>query len=92
MTHARVARGPLVLLGLMTLNTFAGPLVFGLVLRGGHSPDWPPDRPIEWYTLGGILLLALVLTIVAIVLAVANQRELARIRADLRSRQPGGPR
>jgi hypothetical protein len=44
-TQARIA---LLLLGLMSLTTFvAAPALF-LVLRGGQSPQWPPDRPIEW--------------------------------------------
>jgi hypothetical protein len=90
--RALVSRGPLILLGLMTLDTFGGPLLFGYVLRGGRSPDWPPDRPIEWYTLGGILGLALVLMIVAIAMAVANQRALARIRAELHLQEPGAPK
>jgi hypothetical protein len=45
---------PLVLLGLMTLATFAGPFVIGVVLRGGESKGWPPDRPVEWLTFFGI--------------------------------------
>lgn len=46
-------RGPFVLLGLMTATTVLGPFLIGLVLRGGASPAWPPDRPIEWGVLFG---------------------------------------
>lgn len=43
---------PLILLGLMTVATFAGPFVIALVIRGGRSTGWPPDRPVEWWTFG----------------------------------------
>jgi hypothetical protein len=39
---------PMVMLGLMTVATFAGPFLILLTLRGGPRPDWPPDRPVEW--------------------------------------------
>ncbi len=40
----KVPRLPFVLLGLMTAFSFGGPLAIGYVLRGGASPNWPPDR------------------------------------------------
>ncbi|MFO0950605.1 MAG: hypothetical protein U0835_05525 [Isosphaeraceae bacterium] len=43
---------PLLLLGLMTMLTFAGPFVIYVAVRGGESPDWPPDRPAEWVVFG----------------------------------------
>jgi hypothetical protein len=43
---------PFVLLGLQTIATFGGPLAIFLTLRGGARPEWPPDRPIEWWTFG----------------------------------------
>lgn len=43
---------PLVLLGLLTVATMAGPFVIFLVIRGGDRPEWPPDRPLEWWTFG----------------------------------------
>lgn len=39
---------PLVLLGILTMLTFGGPLAIGLLLIGGDSDRWPPDRPVEW--------------------------------------------
>jgi hypothetical protein len=75
-----LSRFAFLLFGLMTLVTFGGPVAFGLVLRGGASPDWPPDRPIEWITLGLITLLVVGLMASAISLSVANQREMHRIR------------
>jgi hypothetical protein len=43
---------PFVLLGLLTIATLGGPLAIHLTLRGGSSPRWPPDRPVEWWTFG----------------------------------------
>ncbi len=48
----RLPRGPYVLLGLLTLATFAGPVAIVASLRGGASRDWPPDRPVEWWIFG----------------------------------------
>ena len=71
---ARAHPLPFVLLGLMTVAAFGGPLAFGLVLRGGKSPDWPPDRPVEWWTLGGLSALVVALMVASVAVAVANQR------------------
>jgi hypothetical protein len=54
-------KAPLVALGLLTLATFAGPLVILLVFRGGPRTGWPPDRPVEWWTFGLVLGVYLVL-------------------------------
>ena len=54
------------------------------VLRGGPSPKWPPDRPVEWATLFGVSGLVLALMILSIALSVANQRVMARRRAASR--------
>jgi membrane associated rhomboid family serine protease len=43
-----VSRIPLILLALLTVAVLGGPLSIGVALRGGQSPDWPPDRLIEW--------------------------------------------
>ena len=48
----RLPRGPYVLLGLMTLATFGGPVAIVASLRGGASREWPPDRPVEWWIFG----------------------------------------
>ncbi len=48
----RLPRGPYVLLGLLTLATFAGPVAIVASLRGGASREWPPDRPVEWWIFG----------------------------------------
>ena len=59
--HPRVPRLPYVLLGALTLASFGGPLVILLVVRGGASELWPPDRPVEWITIGLVFSLAIAL-------------------------------
>ncbi len=81
---ARPSRLPLVLLGAMTILTFGGPLVFGYVLRGGASPAWPPDRPVEWATLLGISAMVAALMIACLSLALVN-----RGTKGMPSRDPG---
>jgi hypothetical protein len=53
---ANPSKAPLVLLGLMSLVTFSGPFAIFLVIRGGESAVWPPDRPVEWWTFGVVTL------------------------------------
>ena len=77
-----VPRGPLILLALMTLVTFLGPLVIWLTLRGGRHRDFPPDRPIEWIALVGIIAAATILMIACLAVGVANHRAYLRARAE----------
>jgi hypothetical protein len=56
-----VPRLPYVLLAALSLVAFGGPFVIFLVVRGGSSATWPPDRPIEWAVISAILALFLVL-------------------------------
>ncbi len=56
-------RGPLVLLGLMTVATLLGPIVITLTIQGGARREWPPDRPVEWWTLGLVVGAVVVLMI-----------------------------
>ena len=51
---------PYALLGAMTLVTFGGPLLVLVVVGGGASPYWPPDRPVEWVTIVLVPVLFLV--------------------------------
>jgi hypothetical protein len=74
-------RRAMTLLALMTIAAFGGPVGIGAVLRGGKSPKWPPDRPVEWATLFGVSGLVLALMVLSIAVSVANQRALARRRA-----------
>ncbi len=66
-------RLPLILLGFMTLLTFGGPIAIGAILRGGGSPDWPPDRPIEWAVLAVVSGLVAVLMLACCGLALASR-------------------
>ena len=52
MSRPRGMRAPFVLLGLMTMASFGGPFAIVAAIRGGTSPDWPPDRAIEWWAFG----------------------------------------
>ena len=73
----RLARGPFVLLGLLTLVTFAGPIAIVTSLRGGASRDWPPDRPVEWWVFGLTTGLVVVLMAACLGLGLAVRRRAA---------------
>ncbi len=60
-SYQRLPALPYVLLGAMTLISFGGPFVILLIVRGGASANWPPDRPVEWITIGIVLWLAIAL-------------------------------
>jgi hypothetical protein len=66
--NPRLSRAAFVLLGLLTVATAGGPVAIALTLRGGNSPRWPPDRPVEWWTFASItgLVVALVVACLAI--------------------------
>jgi hypothetical protein len=51
-------RLPFALLGGLTLACFGGPFAL-LVIRGGPSGDWPPDRAVEWIVIAMVLALVL---------------------------------
>jgi len=76
----------ILLLGLMTAATLGGPLLIGEALRGGESPVWPPDRPIEWGVLFGISALVLSLMVLSIATSLGLQKAEARARAGHDSR------
>lgn len=84
--QAPLPRTPFVMLGLMTLATLAGPLAIILTLRGGRVRTWPPDRPIEWITFIGVVVLVLGLLVGCVALAArARRREVvARGRSAAR--------
>lgn len=60
-SNQRLPALPYVLLGAMTLISFGGPFVILLVVRGGASANWPPDRPVEWITIALVVWLAIAL-------------------------------
>ena len=51
----RPSRLPMVLLGLMTLVSFGGPVLIAVLLWGGARSGWPPDRPVEWIGFGLVM-------------------------------------
>ena len=59
-------RLPYVLLVAMTVVSFGGPFVIVAVIRGGVSAGWPPDRLIEWITIGLVMALFLSLFVACV--------------------------
>jgi hypothetical protein len=60
-SNERLPALPYALLGAMTLISFGGPFLILLVVRGGADSNWPPDRPVEWVTIGLVTWLAIAL-------------------------------
>lgn len=71
--------------GAMTLASFGGPALIGVVLWGGASPEWPPDRPIEWITVIGTALVVFGLMVGIIVVGLSQKRKNASTLADRQS-------
>jgi hypothetical protein len=59
-------RLPYILLAAMTVVSFGGPFVIVAVVRGGESAGWPPDRSIEWVTIGLVMALFLSLFVTCV--------------------------
>lgn len=72
----RPPRLPWILFALLSVVTFAGPFVIWLAIRGGDHDGWPPDRPIEWWMLLGIIGLFAALMIASIGTAAASLRRI----------------
>jgi hypothetical protein len=53
--QSRTSFLPYFLLGVMSLVSFGGPFLVLVVVQGGASPVWPPDRHIEWITIAVVL-------------------------------------
>jgi hypothetical protein len=56
-----VPRLPFLLLGGLTLITVGGPFAMLMIVRGGPSARWPPDRAVEWIVIGLVFGLAVAL-------------------------------
>ena len=52
----RMPIGALVMLGVLTAATLVGPVIAWVSLRGGASREWPPDRPVEWWTITAVFV------------------------------------
>ncbi len=72
----RVSKLPLVLLGLQTLMTLGGPLAILLVLRGGRSRSWPPDRSVEWMTFWAVVTVFVALMLACLAIGLINWRRM----------------
>ena len=75
----RPPRWPWFLLALMTLACFGGPLAIYLVLQGGESPSWPPDRLIEWVIFFATISLVTTLFFLCLGLAVVYRDDFKRL-------------
>lgn len=53
----------LILLGMLSLSSFGGPFLILVVVMGGESRRWPPDRPIEWIVMTGVVAIEVVLIV-----------------------------
>jgi hypothetical protein len=60
-------RWPYVLLGLLTLACFGGPFAL-LIVQGGPSGDWPPDRAVEWVVIALVFTTTIALFVACITL------------------------
>ena len=74
----------------MTVASFGGPFLIGMILRGGEHPEWPPDRPVEWVAFAGGAGLVVVLLIGLGAIGIMNMKELqaAQRAARLAKRPP----
>jgi len=59
-------RLPYVLLAALSVVCFGGPFLIVGVIGGGQSSRWPPDRPIEWLTIGAVMALFLALFVACV--------------------------
>jgi hypothetical protein len=73
---------PFVLLGLLTIATMGGPVAILLTFRGGASPGWPPDRPVEWWTFGLCTGIVVVLMSACLLIGLARHRRSATTRIN----------
>ena len=87
MSMPRGTRAPFILLGLMTMASFGGPFALVATIRGGASPDWPPDRAIEWWAFGLTTGLVAALMTACLALGLARWR---KVVARTKSGAPAG--
>jgi hypothetical protein len=79
--HPRLTWTPFVLLGLLTIASLGGPIAILLTIRGGARPGWPPDRPVEWWTLGLCTGAVLVLMSACLLIGLLRHRRTVGITA-----------
>ncbi len=82
----------LVLLGALTLGSLGGPLLILVVVMGGASGGWPPDRPVEWIVAVGVVVVEILLLAGCLTVGWWGRPFLARSRPRDSARGPsGGP-
>ncbi len=86
-----ILRFAYLLLGLMSLATFGGPFLIGAALRGGDSPKWPPDRPVEWVVFSGVTGVVVVVFIGLAGIWLANMNQLRAVRQPPRAARETRP-
>ncbi|AGA25530.1 hypothetical protein [Singulisphaera acidiphila] len=74
-TPVPISKTPFVLLGLLTVLTVGGPVVITQTIKGGASPGWPPDRPVEWWTFGLVTGAVLILMTACLAIGLVNWRK-----------------
>ncbi len=65
---------PLILLGVLTVVTFGGPIVLLVVIQGGSRHDWPPDRAVEWWAFWLVIGLGIGLVTACIMTALRSRK------------------
>ena len=76
----KVVRLAYALLAAMTLLSFGGPFLIGAIMRGGDSPNWPPDRPVEWTAFGGVTALVVVVLVGIALIWVVNLKDMQAVK------------
>lgn len=86
---------PMVLLAALSVLTLAGPFGIFVVLRGGANPEWPPDRPVEWWVFSLVCGVYATLMVVCVWVAAINLRRMRRSspgpRPGVDASPSGGP-
>ncbi len=80
-TSGRPPRGPLALLALMTVATLIGPVLVAWIVGGGVERRWPPDRPVEWVALLGVVGAVMGLMIALLRIGLTNHRAIKSSQA-----------
>jgi hypothetical protein len=62
----RLSPLPYIVLSALSVVTFGGPLLIFVIVRGGGSRNWPPDRALEWITVIGVFSLFVALFIACV--------------------------
>ena len=81
-----LANLPYALLGALSVVCFGGPFAILVVVGGGASARWPPDRPLEWITIALVFGLFVTLFIACLTLGWWHRPSRSQGRRGPRSR------